>query len=122
MGNFALDALLHFGSIPVTAGEAVLPNVINFGKYGPMEGKPIGIYAEEAVTGTVTVKIYSGNTDAAGDLVQTSRAFSADEINSGKMKVYVPVLPDDAEFIKVSVTGSAAGGEIESYLESYAGK
>jgi hypothetical protein len=116
------DALLHFGSVPVTAAEAELPNVIHFGKYGPLQGKPIGIYAKEAVSGSVVVKIYTGDDDTASDLIETSRGFTADEINSGEVKVYIPLLPSDAEFIKVSVTGSTAGGVIESYLESYAGK
>jgi hypothetical protein len=122
MPNFSLDRRLYLGKVSVAAAEANLPNVIGFGDYGPVDGKPIGIYATTAVTGTIVVKVYSGATDAAGDLVQTSRAYTAAEINSGNVKVYVPKLADAAKYLKVSVTGSTAAGACEAYLESYAGK
>jgi hypothetical protein len=120
--NLSLDKKLCFGSVTVAASETALPDVIGFGKYGPVEGIPIGLYAKEPVTGTITVKVYTGAVEAAADFAQTSRAFTAAEINSGKVKVYVPFLKEDAAFIKVSVMGSAAGGSIEAYLESYVGK
>ena len=122
MPNFSLDRKLFFGRDTVAAAAKVWPNTIGFGDYGEIAGKPIGIYPTVPVTGTITVIIQAGDVEGTTPAVQTSRAYTAAEINSGNVKVYVPTLVETNKYLKVSITGATAAGELDIYLESYAGK
>jgi hypothetical protein len=121
--SFSLDKKLDFGQAAVAASEATLPNIIGLGEYGEAAGKPVEVFALEPVSGTVTVKLYSGATDTtATTLILTSAAYGSAHINGGHVSVFVPTLPEGHKFLKVSVTGSAAGGTAQAFLGSYAGK